>query len=80
MKRLGKTTILCAIFLLFFVNIAQPAEFWGSIKTNKYHYPSCKKAKKIKPLHLVIFTSPEDAIKAGYIPCKVCKPPVSNKK
>jgi hypothetical protein len=48
--------------------------YWGSIKSNKFHYPSCKWIKKIKPENLVEFKTREDAIKAGYKPCKECRP------
>ena len=34
--------------------------------------------QKIKPLNLVKFSSPESAIKAGYVPCKVCKPSMAS--
>ena len=52
-----------------------PTEFWASEKSNIYHYPSCKWAKKIRPYNLIIFNSPEEAIASGYRPCKVCRPP-----
>jgi len=57
---------------------AQPVleeKFVGSINSNKYHYPDCKWAKKIKPENKIWFSSPEDAQSKGYVPCKVCKPP-----
>ncbi len=50
-------------------------EFWGSKTSNKYHYPTCKWTKQISPSNLIKFKSPEEAQKAGYIPCPVCKPP-----
>ncbi|TAL28327.1 MAG: hypothetical protein EPN94_00515 [Nitrospirae bacterium] len=67
-------------FLLIIVPYSLGAEFWGSKNSNKYHYPDCKWAQKIKPDNLVKFKSPEDAIKASYIPCKVCKPPMPSSK
>ena len=67
------------IFLLVFVTSALTAEFWASKNSNKYHYPDCKWTQKIKPENLVKFKTPEEAIKAGYSPCKVCKPPASSK-
>lgn len=50
-------------------------QFVGSSKSDKYHYPSCSAAKKIKPANLVTFSSSEDARAQGYVPCKVCSPP-----
>jgi methylphosphotriester-DNA--protein-cysteine methyltransferase len=72
---------LLGVIILFFLLIpcAISAEFWASKKSNKYHYPDCKWAQKIHPENLIIFKTPEEAIKAGYIPCKVCRPPTSSK-
>ena len=44
-------------------------------KSNKYHYPSCRWAKKPGSGNLAIFHSAKDALGAGYVPCKVCRPP-----
>ena len=68
-------TIIAALILI--VSLAQAAQFWGSAKSNRYHYPDCKWAQKINPANLVVFKTPEDAAKAGYIPCKACRPPAA---
>jgi hypothetical protein len=47
----------------------------GSKTSNKYHYPTCKWAQKIRPDHLIIFNSVKEAQAHHYIPCPVCKPP-----
>ncbi len=49
--------------------------FVGSIKSNKYHYPICQWAQKIKPENEIWFSSSQDARNQGYVPCKVCSPP-----
>jgi Metal binding domain of Ada len=49
--------------------------FVGSIKSDKYHYPSCTWAEKIKPENEIWFSSSQDARNHGYVPCKVCSPP-----
>lgn len=49
--------------------------FVGSTESNKYHYPSCRWAEKIKPEHEIWFSSSQDAQSRGYVACKVCKPP-----
>lgn len=46
--------------------------FIGSKNSNKYHLPSCRWAKNIKPENKVCFSSPEDAINRGYQPDKNC--------
>jgi methylphosphotriester-DNA--protein-cysteine methyltransferase len=68
---------LISILLLLFVlvPVAIGAEFWGSSRSSKYHFPSCRWAQKISPQNLIKFSSPSDAQKHGYVPCKVCRPP-----
>ena len=48
----------------------------GSKGSDKYHLPECGIAKNIKKENLVEFKNPEEAVKAGYSPCGVCKPPM----
>lgn len=67
------------VILLVLSSVVFAAEFWASKNSNKYHYQNCKWAQKIKSSNLVNFKSPEEAVKAGYVPCKVCRPPASSK-
>ncbi|NLM52842.1 MAG: MBL fold metallo-hydrolase [Firmicutes bacterium] len=55
---------------------AEPAPklYLGSIKSDKYHKPTCRHAKKILPENEIWFTSIQDAKTQGYVPCGVCKP------
>jgi methylphosphotriester-DNA--protein-cysteine methyltransferase len=73
-----KRALLVAMAVFMFVSLAFSGEFYGSSRSNKYHYPGCTWARKIKPSNLVVFTSPEQAVKAGYTPCKVCAPPLKS--
>ncbi len=50
-------------------------QFVGSIKSNKYHYPSCQWAQKISPSNEIWFSSSQDARTHEYVPCKACNPP-----
>lgn len=43
-----------------------------------YHLPTCKKAKRIQEQNRITFASPEEAIRAGYVPCGLCKPPAKD--
>jgi micrococcal nuclease len=70
-----KRILVAAAVLLFLPAAVFAAEFWASKNSNKYHYPSCRWAQKIKPDNLVKFSTPEQAAKAGYQSCKVCGPP-----
>ena len=69
-----KGFLLFVAILALFVPPALGAEYWGSKQSNKYHLPTCKWAQKIKRENLVVFHSPEEAEKAGYRPCRVCRP------
>lgn len=73
MRFLKHTIILLLFFIILLPSLAL-AEYWASKQSNKFHYPSCTHAKKIKPENKVIFETKETALKAGYSPCKVCKP------
>lgn len=44
----------------------------GSKNSNKYHLPTCRYAKSIKPENLVCFASAEEAAKRGYQPDTNC--------
>lgn len=46
--------------------------FVGSKNSNKYHIPTCRWAKQIKPQNLVCFKSAEDAVSKNYQPDKNC--------
>lgn len=46
----------------------------GNKNSRKFHRPDCQWAQKIAPYNRVFFKTREEAISAGYTPCKVCKP------
>lgn len=53
---------------------ANTGSYVGSIKSNKYHFPSCRYAKSILPENQIWFANAAEAQAAGYVPCGVCKP------
>ena len=52
--------------------LPQNCAFVGSKNSNKYHLPSCRYAKFIKPENVVCFSSIEDATAKNYLPDKGC--------
>lgn len=46
----------------------------GNSSSLKFHYPTCPYAALIAPQHRVCFASREEALAAGYEPCRVCNP------
>jgi methylphosphotriester-DNA--protein-cysteine methyltransferase len=74
-----KKLVLTALAVILLATAVNAAEFWASRKSNKYHYPDCRWAQRIKSENLIVFNSPAEAIRAGYIPCKVCRPPYGSR-
>jgi len=70
MKRL--VTVIATLFLLLLVSAM--ADFWASTQANKHHCPSCQSVEEIKPSSLIVFKIPQEALKAGGVPFKACKP------
>lgn len=54
--------------------VTTEGKYVGSIKSDKYHYPSCRYAQQIAPGNLRWFHDAAEAQAAGYVPCGVCKP------
>jgi len=48
--------------------------FTGSDTTGIYCYPSCRHARRTSAGHRVSFHTAEEAIGAGFRPCRVCRP------
>ena len=46
----------------------------GNSNTKKFHTSYCSHADRIKDSNKVFFSSRDDAIASGYVPCKVCNP------
>ncbi|MCX6013475.1 MAG: hypothetical protein NTV30_08745, partial [Chloroflexi bacterium] len=51
--------------------------YLANLDTKVYHYPSCAWAQKILPENRIWFSSPDEAISAGYMPSEKCNPPGS---
>jgi methylphosphotriester-DNA--protein-cysteine methyltransferase len=47
---------------------------WALLNLTNIINPSCEWALKINPKNMVKFYSAKEALEAGYVPCKVCKP------
>jgi O-6-methylguanine DNA methyltransferase len=48
--------------------------YLGSDTTRIYCFPTCRAARRITAPHRVPFRSPRQAAKAGYRPCRLCRP------
>ncbi|MBR1396361.1 MAG: hypothetical protein IJ563_02360 [Selenomonadaceae bacterium] len=65
--------VTCALLLNTLI-VAAATTYVGNASSHKFHYPSCRWAKKINSNNRVTFDSRQEAVSAGYVPCKVCKP------
>jgi methylphosphotriester-DNA--protein-cysteine methyltransferase len=86
-RRLARTNALWIVLVLgvcFLAAATMAADkekdykYVASKQGKRYHLPSCSAAQRIKTDHLIGFNSAQEALKAGYTPCKVCKPPVDD--
>lgn len=68
--------VISIVFSITSAAIAVDYQYVGSRKSNKYHYFSCRWAKKIKQKNEILFKNVKHALKKGYIACKVCHPPL----
>ena len=50
------------------------SSYVGNANSRKFHFANCSTLKKMNPSNRVDFNSRDEAINAGYIPCKRCKP------
>lgn len=51
-----------------------PGPFIASANSNKYHRPDCESGQKIAQQNLIEFKTMDEALNAGYEPCRVCNP------
>lgn len=50
------------------------SSYVGNSNTGKFHAPGCSSVGKMKPSNKVFFSSRDEAISAGYVPCGRCHP------
>jgi hypothetical protein len=50
------------------------ANYVGNANTGKFHVASCNSVSKMAEGNKVFFSSRDDAVSQGYVPCKICNP------
>lgn len=75
MKKILAGLLIGCLVLSFGIANAGDGKFVASKNSDKYHLATCATANKIDDANKVTFNTPEEAVKAGYSPCKVCNPP-----
>ena len=66
--------IMSVIALLTVMPVVLASNYVGNANSGKFHYSDCNAVGKMNPNNKVYFNSRDEAIAAGYIPCKRCNP------
>lgn len=72
-----KLLLLMSILMLVGImasSVALGSNYIGNNHSYKFHYASCNYVSRMSDHHKVYFESRAEAIEAGYVPCKVCRP------
>ena len=79
MQKKAKRSIFLVFFLGFVLALAfslyaADYKYVASKFSIKYHLLSCNQVRGLQKQNTIGFTTAEEAVKAGYVPCGVCKP------
>jgi methylphosphotriester-DNA--protein-cysteine methyltransferase len=66
--------LLFATILTLTLATSAFADYWASARSNKFHVQQCRSVRMIKKENLISFKTKKEAVRAGYVPCKICRP------
>ena len=69
-----KFIISAVVMIILMTANALAANYVGNANSRKFHYADCSMVNKMNPANKVFMNTREEAINAGYVPCKRCKP------
>jgi len=77
-----KHYVFLACFLGFmaatvYVLYAADYRYVASKFSLKYHLPTCNQVRGLQEQNRIVFNTADEAVKAGYVPCGICRPPTS---
>lgn len=72
LRKIFSITALTSIILFAVPTLA--ANYVGNTRSMKFHYSDCSTIKHHDAAHFVPFNTRDEAITAGYVACKRCKP------
>lgn len=72
MKNVKRVISLTLLFV--FALAAMAFAYIGNTRSGIFHYDSCQYVYRMNDSNKVYFDSREDAVDAGYRPCRVCRP------
>jgi hypothetical protein len=72
MKKFTAAVIICISAFIMAHTLA--SNYVGNANSKKFHYADCSMVDKMNPANKVFMNTREEAINAGYVPCKKCNP------
>ena len=69
-----KFLIAIAAIILVVTGNVLAANYIGNANTGKFHYADCYMVNKMNPANKVYMETRDEAVNAGYVPCKRCNP------
>ena len=73
MKKFLAAVVTIIIMTTAFATVLA-SSYVGNANTKKFHYADCSMVGKMNPANKVFMNTREEAINAGYVPCKRCNP------
>ena len=66
--------VVTLIFMTATFATVLAANYVGNANSKKFHVGNCASVGKMNPKNRVNFQTRDEAIQAGYVPCKRCNP------
>ena len=73
MKKFFAASVTIILMTAAFTTVLA-SSYVGNANSKKFHYADCSMVGKMNPANKVFMNTREEAINAGYIPCKRCNP------
>lgn len=74
MKKSIKLIALTTILTIILPIIAYAMTYIGNARTYKFHIQGCRAERRMNEANRIYFSSRQEAINAGMVPCKICRP------
>ena len=72
MKKFFAFITIIALTTIFATVLA--SAYIGNANSKKFHYADCAAVGKMNPANKVFLNTRDEAVTAGYVPCKRCNP------
>ena len=69
-----KFTVVLVMIIFAMMTHVLASNYVANVNSGKFHYADCPSVEKMNPANKVFMNTRDEAINAGYIPCKRCNP------